>query len=320
MKKLTALALALLLLAATFSGCADNNKGNVDDDQDVIVDNKDNESENESESDENGADEEDEENKENAEDNKDTDAKDDEKENADIADGNEKADGNSDSIGNVTDTGDYDKAEPSNKSDVPASKPIETPSNDPKDDANTKPSVPVETPEVNTPAENEKPEEPAVPDVTPEEPSADKVDLSDKSLDEIFELIYEQHPIEIGVGSMEIDISDSNALKYETGLTDSSLIKEASRSGPIIGSIPMAMVLVRVNDSADAASVAQSMKDGINMRKWICVEADSLVVGTYGDVVMLFMVNEGEYSDVATVAEMLEAFKTVCGGSLDTEL
>ena len=62
------------------------------------------------------------------------------------------------------------------------------------------------------------------------------------------------------------------------------------------------------------------MKDNINLRRWICVEADSLTVVGYDDVIMLFMINSVEYGDVASTDGMKEAFKSICGGSLDVDL
>ena len=70
------------------------------------------------------------------------------------------------------------------------------------------------------------------------------------------------------------------------------------------------MVMVRVADGVDAKSVAESMKSGIDPRKWICVEADDLKVAGFGDVVMLIMVN----SDSGMTAQsFVDAFAKVAG-------
>ena len=70
------------------------------------------------------------------------------------------------------------------------------------------------------------------------------------------------------------------------------------------------MVLVRVAEGADAKAVAESMKSGIDTRKWICVEADDLKVAGFGDVVMLIMVN----SDSGMTAQsFVDAFAKVAG-------
>ena len=78
-------------------------------------------------------------------------------------------------------------------------------------------------------------------------------------------------------------------------------------------------MVVRVSDSANAASVAKSMKDGINPRKWVCVEADDIKAATYGDLVVFFMV-DSDFSDTVTASDIMNAFKSICGGTLDSEV
>ncbi len=87
----------------------------------------------------------------------------------------------------------------------------------------------------------------------------------------------------------------------------------------MMGSQAYSMVLVRVSDSANAASVAQTMKDNINPRKWICVEADDIKAASKGDLALFFMVDSA-FADTVTASEIMEAFKSVCGGSLDSEI
>lgn len=137
-------------------------------------------------------------------------------------------------------------------------------------------------------------------------------------LADIIEQIYAQHPVQIAVGTVEVDITDTEwALKGYTGLDSNDLIREATVSEAMIGSIAYSMALVRVNDAKDAQSVAQQMKEGIDPRKWICVEADDLMVAGYGDVVMLVMVSSVYAEDGLTAQAMVDAFQAVCGGELD---
>ena len=91
-------------------------------------------------------------------------------------------------------------------------------------------------------------------------------------------------------------------------------------SEPMISSIAYSLVLVRVEDAKNAQSIAQQMKDGINPRKWVCVEADDLAVCGYGDVVMLIMVASDFAEDGITAQAMVDAFQSVCGGKLDFTL
>jgi hypothetical protein len=77
----------------------------------------------------------------------------------------------------------------------------------------------------------------------------------------------------------------------------------------MMGSIPYSMVLTRAADAANAEAVADAMKAGIDQRKWICVEADDLLVTACGDVVMLIMVG----SDTGMTSQaFVDAFQKVC--------
>ena len=173
--------------------------------------------------------------------------------------------------------------------------------------------------------ENPSPENPNLPSdnntQTPDTPTdnggeTETVDLSTKTLSD---MIYEKKPVEISVMTSSVDLTNADMLKYNTGLDSADKIKEAAVSEAMIGSQAYSLVLVRVNDSADAADVAQSMKDGINTAKWICVQADDLKVSAYNDLVLLIMV-DSQLSDTVTSAEITDAFKEICGGTLSVEL
>ncbi len=176
--------------------------------------------------------------------------------------------------------------------------------------------------------ETPSPENPNLPSdnntQTPDTPTdnggeTETVDLSTKTLSEIIDMIYEKKPVEINVMTSSVDLTNADMLKYNTGLDSADKIKEAAVSEAMIGSQAYSLVLVRVNDSADAADVAQSMKDGINTAKWICVQADDLKVSAYNDLVLLIMV-DSQLSDTVTSAEITDAFKEICGGTLSVEL
>lgn len=179
-----------------------------------------------------------------------------------------------------------------------------------------------DTPDVpNVPDNSEQPEQPEVPTpdtpsdlvpVAPENPDGEQtpsesINLADMTLSDIVDKIYEAKSIELSLVTAPVDLTNTDILKYMTGLDSADKVKEAVVSEPMIGSIPYSLVLVRVNNSADAATVAESMKSGIDTRKWVCVEADDLGVAYKDDLVFLFMIGS-DYSDVVTSADMLEAF------------
>lgn len=129
----------------------------------------------------------------------------------------------------------------------------------------------------------------------------------------IIEKIYEENPVEFAPMTLDLDLSDPDGLAYYTGLTDASQLTAAAVSEAMIGSIPYSLVLVQVADAANAQTVAEDMKNGIDQRKWICVEADDLQVSGCGDVVMLIMIGS-EYGSAQTFTD---AFKAACGTDLD---
>ena len=135
------------------------------------------------------------------------------------------------------------------------------------------------------------------------------------TMEELLNKTIEQRPVEFMGGVIPVDLTDSSedglwALKSYTGLDDAAKITEAAAFEPMMGSMAFSMVLVRTAEGADAKAVAESMKSGIDTRKWICVEADDLKVAGFGDVVMLIMVN----SDSGMTAQsFVDAFATVAG-------
>lgn len=136
------------------------------------------------------------------------------------------------------------------------------------------------------------------------------------TMEELLNKIVEQNPVEFMGGVMPVDVTDTSEdglanLFYFTGLQTAENITEAAVFEPMMGSIAFSMVMVRVAEGADAKAVAESMKGGINTRKWVCVEADDLMVAGYGDVVMLIMVNS---ENGMTAQSYVDAFATVVGG------
>ena len=119
---------------------------------------------------------------------------------------------------------------------------------------------------------------------------------------------------------MPVDLTDTSddgkwMVKNYTGLDSADAITEAAFFEPMMGSIPYSMVMVRTAEGADIKAVAEGMKNGIDQREWICVEADDLQVVSYGDVVMLIMVG----SDTGMTSQsFVDAFAAVCGGSVTT--
>lgn len=137
-------------------------------------------------------------------------------------------------------------------------------------------------------------------------------------LSDIVDRIYEQKDPGIDVATIPVDLSDADMVKIYTGLDSAEAVSEAVASESLIGSQAYSLVLVRVWNAEETAEVVKAMREGIDQRKWVCVEADDLQVVGCGDVAMLFMVSS-ELADTVTSADMVEAFKEVCGGTLTVE-
>ena len=135
------------------------------------------------------------------------------------------------------------------------------------------------------------------------------------TMEELLNKTIELRPVEFMGGVIPVDLTDASedglwAIKSYTGLDSAEKITEAAAFEPMMGSLAFSMVLVRVADGADAKTVAESMKSGIDTRKWICVEADDLKVAGFGDVVMLIMVNS---DSGMTSQSFVDAFAKVAG-------
>ena len=167
-------------------------------------------------------------------------------------------------------------------------------------------------PETTVPETTVAPTDAIVDDTTEETmPEADP-----SSLEGIINSIYAVNPVEFMTGSIPVDLTDTSddglwTLTSFTGLENADLINEAWVSEAMIGSIPYSLVLVRVTDAANAETVADAMKSGINQRKWICVEADDLKVTASGDVVMLVMIG----SENGNAQSFVDAFASVMGST-----
>ena len=126
-------------------------------------------------------------------------------------------------------------------------------------------------------------------------------------------------PVEFMGGIMPVDLADTSedglwAIKYYTGLDNAEQIEDVAVYEPMMGSIAFSLVMVRAKDEVATKTLAESMKAGIDQRKWICVEADDLMVTSFGDVVMLIMVG----SDSGMTAQsFVDAFQKVCAAQVE---
>ena len=115
-----------------------------------------------------------------------------------------------------------------------------------------------------------------------------KVETLDMELTEVLDKVYagvEEDMPKV----MNMEITDEN-IAYYLGI-ESLDYKEGIASEAMNSSIPHSVVVVRVNDGVDIEQIKQEIKEKANPRKWICVEAESVIVESKGDVIILIMTN-----------------------------
>ncbi len=146
--------------------------------------------------------------------------------------------------------------------------------------------------------------------------ASDTVSLSNKTTADIIEMLYAKKSVDLYLDTLKVDVTDADSVKFYTGLSSTDGLKEISVSEPMMSSQAYSLVLVRVTEGTDAASVAASMKSGINPAKWICVEADHVMAASSGDLALLFMV-QSDLEDTMSTSDVLEAFQAVCGTAVE---
>lgn len=144
------------------------------------------------------------------------------------------------------------------------------------------------------------------------------VDTSKYTLQGIIDSIYAVKAPLFMYGSMPVDLEDEFSYKTYLGLEDPSVIKEAVFSESMIGAQAYSLVIARVAEGQDAAKVAEAMKNGIDNRKWVCVEADDVKTATYGDLVCFIMIST-EYKDALTAQDVVDAFTKIMNGEAKYE-
>lgn len=111
------------------------------------------------------------------------------------------------------------------------------------------------------------------------------------TLEEIMTKLYAgigEDELPMMLGNIEVTKED---IQYYIGTNEVSY-KEALVSESEVGSIAHSVVLLRLNDAADAENVVSKVKESADPRKWLCVEAENVIVKSKGDLVVLIMSNE----------------------------
>ena len=65
-------------------------------------------------------------------------------------------------------------------------------------------------------------------------------------------------------------------------------------SAPMMSSIPYELVLLKVDENADIDAIKSSIKENANPRKWVCVEAEEVVVESIDNTILFLMANKAQ--------------------------
>ena len=108
------------------------------------------------------------------------------------------------------------------------------------------------------------------------------------TLEEIMDKVYADIPEdERPMMLTNIEINDENIENY-LGTKDLDY-EEALASESAVGSIAHSVVLVRMKDGANIEEAKKKIEESVNPAKWVCVEAEDVVVKNKGNLIILIM-------------------------------
>lgn len=134
---------------------------------------------------------------------------------------------------------------------------------------------------------------------------------------ELMEKLYENVTVELGLMTENTEgaLADAEMFTYLTALESTEGVVDAAVSLPMMGSQAYHVVMVRAEFAEKAAELAQAMYDNADMARWVCVQATEKAAVVCGDLAFFVMLDP-QYG--VTSEQIVEAFTTVCGGTVDT--
>ena len=102
----------------------------------------------------------------------------------------------------------------------------------------------------------------------------------------------------------ELDTDLREAMQYyDTATIDESMetyilgtdevdYTDSAYSAPMMSSVAYQCVILRLEEDADVVKAKQTLRDHADPAKWICVEADTVVVESVGDVILYVMADK----------------------------
>lgn len=111
------------------------------------------------------------------------------------------------------------------------------------------------------------------------------------SLEEIMTKLY------AGISEDELPMALSNTEITEENIesflgTKDIEYESALASESMVGSIAHSVILIRAKENTDIEQLKSKISESINPRKWICVEAENVIVKNKGNLILVIMSNE----------------------------
>lgn len=111
-------------------------------------------------------------------------------------------------------------------------------------------------------------------------------------LSEIMDAVYENADLSQDFQNAMADFDSgeipAESAEYLIGTADVTY-DESFYSMPMINVVPYQCILLRLPEDADVEAAKQTLADHADPRKWVCVEAESVVVENVGNVVLFVM-------------------------------
>ncbi len=133
--------------------------------------------------------------------------------------------------------------------------------------------------------------------------------------EELMNMVVEQVEIPFMAMANPVQVSSEDSA-YFLGLTDSKALVEVEAVvyEAMVSALAFSASMVKLVDTADAETVKNEILNGVDMRKWICVEAEKLIVVDNGQYVLMVM------GPVDLAQSMAAAFDTVLEADNGTAL
>lgn len=125
------------------------------------------------------------------------------------------------------------------------------------------------------------------------------------SLSEIMDAVYENADLSQdfrdSMANFDSGEIPAESAEYLIGTTEVAY-DESFYSVPLMNVVPYQCILLRLPEGTDLETAKQTIADHADPRKWVCVEAESVIVENVGNVVLFVM------GDSQTTNALLTAF------------